>query len=513
MERYMYAILLVGLGWSSWAWGESPRQIGLWLDVREIDLSQAAVREQLLQAAVDVYVLPVLLGGQTLFASQRTEFMQMERYRHVPEILSDWLAQAQARQRRVYVYWDCWQWGDGRTPEKENLLVRHGDWAARDIKGQSSCTLPLSEKDYASFVHPQVQEQLRGLVRELGKRYRQVDGWVLKYRYPAGGRLLYHEKARAAYIRLRQIDPIDLIGHHTGEVWQEWLRWNLAQAEGLLRELVGEYRRQVPGLRVAVRGRSGLYEFSGSRDGVEDWLRWLQTGLVDEVYMEGDWPGKGSEQLYEGSRQMVEKIGKGPVLGVWLQMGRGKALEVVKRWEALAQMGAQEVILEARDMLDLAKALEVAGRWRGQVSGNYWEDERLQVRVTVRLPPRPRLREVLALLSEQAQVPLTWGGASGEEDKWLPVTWEFRCPAWQAMQTVASWPGLRGGRWEKAGAGWRLCGELVAWEDRPWPGGGEPSGQEEEVGEQRGLWFVGGVLGILVLLAGGWYAWRRRRRA
>lgn len=192
-------------------------------------------------------------------------------------------------------------WSDGESkPPAGHIAAEHPDWLVTDIAGVRMDERPLRawlrEGQTGYFVspaRPEVRRHIASVVGELVGRY-PVDGIHLDYiRYP-GPQFDFGPAERTAFTLRYGVDPLSVAGRGRGEPLESD-RWLLEEpgAAQYIDSLRVEWRAaQVESVVVAVRRAAGdlpcsaavLPEPERARvDEGQDWVGWVQRGLVDFV--------------------------------------------------------------------------------------------------------------------------------------------------------------------------------------------------------------------------------------
>jgi uncharacterized lipoprotein YddW (UPF0748 family) len=192
-------------------------------------------------------------------------------------------------------------WSDGENaPPPGHIVVDHPEWLMSNLSGTRMDERPpadwLAEGHTGYFVSPShkgVREHTTRVIQEIAERY-PVDGIHLDYvRYP-GPQFDFGTSERTAFALRYGVDPLSFAGRGRSDPAQpdRWIVEDTGTAE-FLDSLRVEWRAaQVESLVVSIRRAIGemplsaavLPEFERARiDGGQDWVRWIQNGLVDFV--------------------------------------------------------------------------------------------------------------------------------------------------------------------------------------------------------------------------------------
>ena len=192
-------------------------------------------------------------------------------------------------------------WSDGgRNPPAGHIVSEHPEWLVTNVSGVRMDQRPLdewlAEGQTGYFVSPSradVREHTTRVIQEIASRY-PVDGIHLDYiRYP-GPQFDFGAAERTAFTLRYGIDPACFAGPGRWDPSNPD-RWFLEEAgvPEVLDSLRVEWRAaQVESLIVSVRRAVGTKPLSAAvlpepdrarADEGQDWIGWIQKGLVDFV--------------------------------------------------------------------------------------------------------------------------------------------------------------------------------------------------------------------------------------
>lgn len=255
--------------------------------------------------------VPVFTRGHTLYPTISPGLKQTPRFSG-KDPLAQLLAAAYEAGVQVYATVDCLHWTPPNTPPKEDVFARHPEWQELDWK-QDYHQVP--EGKFASPFNPEVRRMLVSLVQEVAREYPQLDGVLLECYLSLSEVLGYSERARGAYIRTEQIDPIDIVLNPGDSACMpmaprnKWFRWRLDQMTGLIGELSRAFREANPQGRVAARVFANYYRWQAPVRArlAQDWLHWVVEGHLDELLLEGRWLSPEGEDAYAVALGLVLK--------------------------------------------------------------------------------------------------------------------------------------------------------------------------------------------------------------
>ncbi|MBE7559380.1 family 10 glycosylhydrolase [bacterium] len=228
-----------------------------------------------------------------------------------PDALSRFITRAHKEGLEVYAYLATLV---GRTRDATGtILAAHPDWVMFDDRGRKLSDYTPSEMaaDWLEAVwldpgHPEVGDYLERLYSEVLERY-DLDGVQLDFirypsthafstglYYPPNRTFGYNPAALAAYRIDGGSDPLELLRQrrrHVQEMgeaayeracWQ-WDEWRRERITGIVRRV----RQARDRLRPAARLSASVIPFPERAylTFYQDWPGWLESGLVDEVYL------------------------------------------------------------------------------------------------------------------------------------------------------------------------------------------------------------------------------------
>lgn len=449
-------------------WPQAP-PLGLWLEPG-LDLLDPVTRQRVLTAPVNKVLVPLFVNGETLHPSKSSLFPQARAYRGKADPVEQLLTEAKARGVSVWGFVECLQWTRPGTPLEEDLLDKEKGLAERNREG--GCGLPAEGK-YASPSHPRVRKVLRDLVEEIGTRYPGLHGIVLQCRLPLASTLGFSEASRAQYIRLKQIDPIDLLrgsGRAEAKLDVEWLAWRRDQMAALVKEISTGYKSKHPKGKVAALGYANWYRLGlGARNNsLEDWVGWAVARSVDELVLEARWDQPANQDAWTYCLALIEKTGRSIPTSVAVNLRDGEEpiplAESRKAW-AKAAPGTEWLRIGSKE--DLTRVLDPAAEPPAPtpVEWKLENDPALLVKLSLQLES-PTAAEVMAHLAKVTNRQFTGSSnVSAVKPALGSVHWENQA-VYVAMQELATSPIIQG-HWEKTADGYHLVGTVEAEESRP----------------------------------------------
>jgi hypothetical protein len=474
MKRLLVRSILPLLLWAVVAAGTTASVRGadvpitLLVDPTTLDVGGEETLEQLGKQPARRLIVPCFVYGETLDATGVAPFQQMPRYKG-QRALSQLIAGMHLAGKQVYALVDCLHWtAPGAVPARD-ILGKSPELAERSSQGDFG---PADGGKYASVFHPRVRSALRELVRELAVKHPDLDGLVLRCRLPSNVLLGYSEAARVASIRARQIDPVDILPGPgaAGKVHGEWAEWRIGQATQLVVELSGVFKEALPKARVAVLGTANLQRLSAvSRNNLlEDWLGWAETGGIQEVLLEHPWTEPGAGSIYASCQDRIAATRKAVELTVLLGSWPGKNHTPAFRIpETLRDQAVTGIVVPVSSLEALA-GIEPVPASPKSVDSLPSADVRLRL---LRTDPRlqigisgdwkkPSVRELMELLTERTQVPLSLENEELGSRTALGGLSARNQPAWALMHQLAQSEAVQG-RWEREGDGYILRPETT----------------------------------------------------
>lgn len=307
------------------------------------------------QCLPDRILVQVLDCGETVFATQSKVF-RLASGLTGKDRLGDVAEWAHDRNLECWAALDLLRWLPIKEPQAFNPFKKHPDLEAGNPVGTTS---QIPEGKFASPFNPKARQALVDLVKELVTKYPDLDGLLLCCRLPSNWTLGFDEPSRAAYIRHRQIDPIDLYlyGSHPEEKdpeVREYYNWRLNTVGELIGELASAFRERATlgsGAKVAVIGRGDFYDGTLKHQArtCDDWLTWAVKGYVDEVVIEAIWKDETAPQAWESATKLLGKCQRKLPLTAWLTTrALYKQYNLMKGWTFFREHGegVQRIIID-----------------------------------------------------------------------------------------------------------------------------------------------------------------------
>jgi uncharacterized lipoprotein YddW (UPF0748 family) len=491
----------------------------LWLDIAQLESTDTPMLQHFQDQPIRRVIVTAFRGGETLFPTESTLFSQMPSLRGKGDLLADLVAQGHRNGKEVYVYLDCFFWTPPGTPDSRDVLLKHGELAERNREG--GCGLPAAGK-YASPFHPQVRKALHDLIEEIARRYPKLDGVVLRCGLPLGAVLGFSDVSRAAYIRARQLDPLDFAdaGDAATALTGEWMNWRTDQVAQVVKDLSTTFKAAVPKGKVLAFGYANWYRLpmDARNATLDDWLTWANRRWIDEVLLDCRWMSPENRDAYSYCATLIGKIRNPVPLTPVLPLRDGhEVLNPAASWQVLRGQAVPAVVLRVGDPRDWER---VPGLWtqmqnpspkppvgeehssdRPRVPSEETKpplpslrtDPRLAVRLTLDLksPKLPTILEQVQKATKLAVV--TDNSFDMDQPVFGSVSWR-NLPAWQVMEQLTQSPAVKG-RWEKSKEGYRLVAivPLDAQTENPSPPKTEKPESHPEGSTRWWLVFVGSL--------------------
>lgn len=166
---------------------------------------------------------------------------------------------------------------EGGTPPR--IIQDNPDWAAVGLDGHIPSAAE-SNRCFLSPAHPEVQEFILALVRELAARY-TVDGIHLDYlRYPYGRIIPYDYAPTITKLAVEDLgfEPRDVRLDITK--WNAWFDWRHCNLADFVARLSGAIRSTAPGTLIS----AAVYPYPEAvLTRMQDWRKWAEEEYVDFV--------------------------------------------------------------------------------------------------------------------------------------------------------------------------------------------------------------------------------------
>ena len=267
---------------------------GVWIRPTYHDIDEiTAVLDRLSDAGINNVFIETYYHGQTIFPSKT-----MEEYGFIkqnPEYagfdpLKLWITEAHRRGMKVHIWFESFYVGN-KPPETnlEYILAKRPEWANYQKRNVDSETIPYSVSEHNGYfidpANPEVQEFLYNLIDEIVLRYRP-DGINLDYiRYPQSlapnysnydmSNWGYTKSARAEFLRMYSIDPIDI--EASDPMWDNWRNYRCNKITQFVQKISELCRsNHVTLTAVIFPNREMALDTK-----MQDWRTWSFTNLVD----------------------------------------------------------------------------------------------------------------------------------------------------------------------------------------------------------------------------------------
>lgn len=372
MERSLLVIAM-GIGLSAaggclvLAQPLAPPQLplGLWVDGTQAPVAvgdESPFLKGLGEAGSKVQriIVSVFANGETIFPVKSEVFRQNLLYRTGKDPFAAFLRKAEEMGIEVYAAFELLQWVRPGSASQKDVFARHPE--LQELNAQFGCK-GVEEGKFASPFNTNVRTSVVQLVEGFARRYPSIAGIVLSCRLSYGEVLGYSETARVAYIRQKQIDPIDLI-LGTGEeemdsLVREWYLYKRDEISRLVGEIGGAYKVINPKGKVLSVGSANFYRQKlGLRNlTCQDWLHWMEQGYLDEMLLDETWSDPKNDKLWKAAHSLVRKASKQAPLVPILRAESDLAAEM----KALSEQSKPDrVILMTSSKSDLPNVIQNA---------------------------------------------------------------------------------------------------------------------------------------------------------
>jgi len=347
----------------------SPVRFDLCLTRLDVDVVRAVMngldRNDL---GIDRLFVPVLAEGQTSFPTDSAVFSPHPAFAD-QDLLGTILDKAHERGLKVYGALDCLCWAKPGTPPAQTPFAARPD--LQELNRGRVCG-GVEANRYASPFHPEVAAALTDLVRETAAKYPLLDGLLLECRLSTQEYLAYSDAARVAFIRAQHRDPLDLSFYPRDEKGREvlfgFICWRLEAVSSLIGQLSAAFREVNPHGQVAAKGFASLYRGQTGQQyaPAEDWLKWIDSGSIDELLLEEKWETPENENTLALAIDLIRKTDQpcvaSPLVAAWRE---GDRVDYTKPLSALRAQGEVErVVLAVASAEELAQARQVIATLR-----------------------------------------------------------------------------------------------------------------------------------------------------
>lgn len=162
------------------------------------------------------------------------------------------------------------------TPPASELARRHPDWLTRTRDGRLTSTSAAGEVAWLNPFHPEVQKLIIDLVLEVVTQY-PVDGIQFDDNMSLPREFGYDPFTIAAWRRDTGRDV------PTDPAAGDWVKWRADRLTVFLKRLARIVRERRPGAIVSV---SPNYYDHAYKLQLQDWRRWVQSGVADELVIQ-----------------------------------------------------------------------------------------------------------------------------------------------------------------------------------------------------------------------------------
>ncbi len=308
------------------------------------------------------------------------------------------------------------------------ILAVHPDWANYDDRGSM---IPLGQtKPFLDPANPAVRQYLRQLFEEIVTNY-DVDGLQLDYiRYPfqdpsAGRTYGYGTAARQQFQTLTGVDPMTLSPQNSGQLWQQWTEFRLAQINSFVADTSRLMHRLKPDLILST-AVFAMPEHQRIQQLQQDWEIWAKQGDVDLIVL----------MSYAMDTNRLQQL-----TAPWLEGSMGSALVVPGiRLLNLPNATVVDQIQALRDSSAGGYALFATGNLRNSLQGIFSRTQGLAENA-----PIPYRQPYAAAGDRYQSLLKEWRWLQSQNQLWIQAenlqTWQTQSEALgEALEALAKQP-------------------------------------------------------------------------
>jgi uncharacterized lipoprotein YddW (UPF0748 family) len=161
------------------------------------------------------------------------------------------------------------------TPPTSELALQHPNWLTQKRDGSKTSIDVAGEVVWLNPFHPQVQQFITALVREVVTEY-DVDGIQFDDHMSLPNEFGYDKYTVALYKQETKRDPT-----HPND--PAWIRWRADKITAFMTQLNQAVKQSKPKAIFAVA--PNYYDFA-YKFHLQDWLTWVRNGIVDELIVQ-----------------------------------------------------------------------------------------------------------------------------------------------------------------------------------------------------------------------------------
>lgn len=189
------------------------------------------------------------------------------------------------------------------TPPASELARRHPDWLTQTRDGRKTSISAAGEVAWLNPFHPQVQQLITDLVLEVVGQY-PVDGIQFDDNMSLPREFGYDPFTLSLWRQQPGRTPLP------DPAAGDWVQWRADRLSAFLDRLAKAARRRRPGAIVSI---SPNYYDHAYKLQLQDWRRWVQTGIADELVIQLYRPDLESFEPHLQRPEVVESQRRIPV--------------------------------------------------------------------------------------------------------------------------------------------------------------------------------------------------------
>ena len=269
------------LPWSQPVQGQQQELRGVWLTandmpvLRDRERMQATV-DQLAELQFNRLYVVVWNGGMAYYPSQLSESRGFQSFTYRGLQGQDVIGELiQAGRRRGLVVLPWFEFGLMAPPDSE-IAKQHRNWLTQKRDGGLTSISAAGEVVWLNPFRPEVQQLITDLVLEVVSQYGeegiQFDDHMslpLEFGYDPFTVELYRKDTGKA----PPANPDD----------PAWVKWRADRLTAFMQRLSQAIRAARPGAIISIS--PNYYDFAYKLQ-LQDWLRWVQTGIADELLIQ-----------------------------------------------------------------------------------------------------------------------------------------------------------------------------------------------------------------------------------
>jgi hypothetical protein len=228
--------------------------------------------------------IPVFLDGKTRFTHSKLPFTGIK-----IDISNSnkMIKQLRNMNCEVFLYIDLLRWSGGND-NNSSIFDKYPNLLELDTKG--SCELPYIGK-FASPFNDEVRFILKDLMAITAMQFPNVSGFLVKSALPTGTLLGYSETARLNYLKVKNIDPLDISDSNDLKLILDWYYWRFSEMLITNKLAIQSAQNINPNLKFACIGFANHYQtpIGVQATSLEDWMNWIRQKIFGEVILQFPW--------------------------------------------------------------------------------------------------------------------------------------------------------------------------------------------------------------------------------